>query len=515
VFKLQDRLNEAISVHQHATARHPNYARGWYNFGLTLLLAGLMDDALVCQNRALQVDPTYDLALYGRAQTLHRANRLARAVEDYTRFLEKNPHNHQARSYRLFALQNLPGQSREALFAEHLNYGRQFELAPNFSFPNEADPARRLRVAILSPDLREHSCAYFLEPLLQHLSREEFELYLYHDHIREDSVSARLGAHATVWRNFVGQSNDAVERTIREDAPDILIDLAGHTGMEVRLPVFARRVAPVQISYLGYPDTTGVPAMDYRFTDGFADPVDETDKFYTEQLVRFAPTAWAYTPPASAPAVSAAPCLKKGYVTFGCFNSLAKVTPAALALWARLLNQVPDSRLCFKGFGLSDESKRADLLAPFLAAGIRAERIIFLERTATTETHLACYHDVDVALDTFPYHGTTTTCEALWMGVPVVTLAGDRHVSRVGVSLLHAADNRQWIAQSEDDYLNIAARLADSPEMIDDARQHLRADLQAGPLLDHVNQAARFGQSLRLCWSTWCARHSAVSRKVA
>ena len=224
------------------------------------------------------------------------------AIAEYGEFLARNPGHHEARSYRLFALHNLDEISREQLFAEHVAYGKAVGVAAPRQWRNVRDPERRLRVAILSPDLREHSCAYFLTPLLQHLDRNQFEVYLYHDHFREDATSARLRALAAVWRNFVGQPHPMVEKTIVQDAPDILIDLAGHTGMTNRLPLFAKRLAPVQITYLGYPNTTGVAAMDYRFTDAIADPEGEADRFATEKLVRFAPTAWVYSPPIDAPA---------------------------------------------------------------------------------------------------------------------------------------------------------------------------------------------------------------------
>lgn len=504
--KLQDRIVDALAVHRDAVAQHPNYARGWYNYGLTLLVTNRLAEALACQDRALALDPGYVLARFGRAQVLHRANRVREAEADYTAFLQSKPHHVQARSFRLFALQNLPDVSREQLFAEHGAYGKLVGAEVARTWPNAAQPGRRLRVAILSPDLREHSCAYFIEPLLAHLPKDEFELYLYHDHFREDTVSERLRAHATVWRNFVGQAGAAVEQAIRADAPDILIDLSGHTGVEVRLPLFARRLAPVQITYLGYPDTTGVAAMDYRFTDEHADPVGDADRFHTEQLVRFAPAAWTYAPTVEAPEVGDSPMRRNGYVTFGCFNNLAKVTDATLERWVRLLARVPDARLCLKGHGLSDPAGRVRYLAPFAAAGVAAERIVLLEHAATTAEHLASYREIDVALDTFPYHGTTTTCEALWMGVPVISLAGDRHVSRVGVSLLNAIGHSEWIARDEEDHVRIAAELASSPEKLAKVRAGLRTEMAASPLMAYTDQAARFARALRSCWKNWCAR---------
>ncbi len=499
--KTQDRLVEAIACHERVTTAKPDYALGWYNYGLTLSFCGRSADALRCHERALALDPGCALARYGRAQALHQGNRIAEAVEDYAKFLAVQPGHHEARSYRLFALQNLDGLTREQLFAEHVAFGRAVGTAPAPEWPNPPEPERRLRVAILSPDLRQHSCAYFLEPLLQHLDREAFELYLYHDHFREDAVSQRFRGLAAVWRNFVGQTAEAVERAIRADAPDLLIDLSGHTGMTNRLPLFAHRLAPVQITYLGYPDTTGMPAMDYRLTDDIADPAGGADRFATEKLVRFAPTAWTYAPPENTPLPARA---AGAPITFGCFNNFGKVSATTLQLWARVLAAVPESRLLLKGQGLGDATIARWLLERCAAAGLDISRIELIERTPDNASHLALYARVDVALDTFPYHGTTTTCEALWMGVPVVSLAGDRHAARVGASLLTAAGHPEWIARDGDDYVRIAAELAADPPRRAALRTGLRDDLRRGPLLDHAGQSARFATTLRRCWISWC-----------
>jgi predicted O-linked N-acetylglucosamine transferase (SPINDLY family) len=503
--KTQNRLPEAIECHLRAVTLKPDYATGWYNYGLTLSLSGRVADALRCHDRALVVDPLYANAHFGRAQALQQSYRMPEAIAAYDRFLELAPDHHEARSYRLFALNYVEGLTREQLMAEHVAFGRAVGTSPVPGFPNSVEEERRLRVAVLSPDLHTHSCAYFIEPLLRHLDPARFEIYLYHDHFREDAVSERLRQTATVWRSFVGQPGPMVEATIRADQPDILIDLAGHTGMTNRLPLFARHLAPVQINYLGYPNTTGVPAIGYRLTDTIADPEGEADAFATEKLVRFAPTAWAYQPPAGAPAVNASPAAQPGApVTFGCYNNLGKITDGMLALWARVLAAVPESRLALKGRGLGDATVRQRYLDRFAAHGLPIDRVDLLERTAQTNDHLALYHRVDVALDTFPYNGTTTTCEALWMGVPVVTLRGDRHGARVSASLLAAAGHPELVAGTPDEYVRIAVELASNPDRLKQLRAGLRDDLQAGPLLDHAGQVARFADALRCCWRDWC-----------
>jgi protein O-GlcNAc transferase len=244
VLKTQDRLAEAVACHVRVATLKPDYANGWFNYGLTLSLCGRSAEALQCHDRALAADPALLDARFGRAQALQQLDRMAEAVEEYGRVLAAQPLHHEARSYRLLALHSLEEVSRETLWHEHQEYGRRVGPAPVRAWSQTPDPGRRLRLAILSPDLRMHSCAYFLLPLLEHVDRSAFELCLYHDHFREDAVTARLRSLATVWRNFVGQSGAAVEQVIRADAPDVLIDLAGHTGMTSRLPLLARGWRP-------------------------------------------------------------------------------------------------------------------------------------------------------------------------------------------------------------------------------------------------------------------------------
>jgi predicted O-linked N-acetylglucosamine transferase (SPINDLY family) len=347
--------------------------------------------------------------------------------------------------------------------------------------------------------------AFFLEPLLAHLDRGQFEIFLYHDHPRVDVMSERLRQHAVQWRHFAGMSHAAVEAAIRADAPDILVDLAGHTGLN-RLMLFARRLAPVQITYLGYPDTTGLREMDYRFVDAITDPVGEAEAFHTERLVRFAPTAWSYSPPLVAPECAPSPAAATGVVTFGCFNNFSKVTDTTLRTWSQILAAVPGSRLLLKGQGLEDPVAVAALRARVVGLGLDPSRVDLLGRMPRLAAHLEAYGRVDIALDTFPYHGTTTTCEALWMGCPVVTLPGDRHASRVGASLLTSVNRTAWIARDWPDYVRIAVALAGDRAGLVRERASLREAVRTSPLMDHAGQGARFGSALRACWAAWCAK---------
>jgi len=278
----------------------------------------------------------------------------------------------------------------------------------------------------------------------------------------------------------------------------VLIDLAGHTGLN-RLPLYAKRVAPVQISYLGYPNTTGLAAMDYRLTDAFADPVGRTESLHTEQLVRYSPCAWAYQPPSDAPVPSLPPCAGGAPVIFGSFNNPAKLSGQTLRLWARVLQAVPGSRLLLKGHGFDGAAMRERMAARFAAVGVHSARVEMIDRTRSAQAHLELYARVDVALDPVPYHGTTTTCESLWMGRPVVTLAGEEHRSRVGVSLLAACGHSEWVALSEDDYVRIAVGLASNPVGLAIIGRDLRGRMAAGAMLDHKGQSARFWSVVKDC----------------
>jgi tetratricopeptide (TPR) repeat protein len=502
-----DGFAAAVPHFRRVTELQPNAADGWANLGVALVQSGGGAEALNCFERSLTLDATNAQALLGRALALQETGRVTEAVAAYDAVLERQPDHHAARSARLLTLHYTDGRSRELLFEDHRAFGAAVgSSTTDVVFPNSAEPERKLRVAFLSPDLRAHSVAYFLQPLLEHLDPAGFEILLYHDHARVDATSEQLRRLAGLWRNFAGQSADVVEATIRADAPDILVDLAGHTGFN-RLPLFARRLAPVQVTYLGYPNTTGLSQMDFRFVDGVTDPEGVADAFATERLIRFAPTAWAYAPPADAPRPirDAEPRA----ITFGCFNNYAKVNDATLAVWAAVLARVPGSRLLLKSQGLEAPVARRRIQEYFAERGIDVSRIDLVGRLPGIGAHLAMYGRVDVALDTFPYNGTTTTCEALWMGVPVVSLVGEAHMSRVGFSLLSAVGHSEWAVTSVADYVNVAAELAQTAATNPERREQLRHEMARSALLDHEQQAARFGSALRDCWRNECLRRRA------
>ncbi len=366
------------------------------------------------------------------------------------------------------------------------------------------NPERRLRIGYLSPDFRKHSVAYFLQGLLAAHDRQQVEIFCYVANTTRDAMTERLSALADEWRDIIPLSDDEAARRIVQDKIDILVDLAGYTTGH-RLGVLARRPAPVQITYLGYPSTTGLSAIDYRFTDTIADPPGLTDAWYTELLLRLPRVFLAYTPP-EAPEVNMLPSLRGQALTFGSFNVIHKLSDQTLDMWAQLLATVPDSRLLLKTGSFSDVGVRDRFHRLFAERGISSERLDLRGFEKETQGHLAVYHDVDIALDTFPYNGTTTTCEALYMGVPVVTLAGETHAARVGASLLHALGLEHLVAASPDAFVETAKRLAANPAELATLRQSLRQRMADSPLMDSVGLARVIEAAYRQSWQEACRR---------
>jgi protein O-GlcNAc transferase len=478
----------------------PNLAVAWSNLGLSLL-DGRAAEALECFDRALQIDPFLTEASSARALGLLRLYKVEESLDLHNSILWMEPRNARIQSARNMILNYMPAQDRGAVFESHKEFGRLFEDFEEPVFFQSPDPDKKLRVGFVSPDLRNHSVSFFLKPILSNLDPAKVETVLYHCHYLEDWVSTQLRSLAGKWTSLNGLGDEAAADVIRKDAPDILVDLAGHSAMN-RLPLFAHRLAPVQISYLGYPNTTGLPAISHRLVDSITDP-SGSEEFATEKLVRFSTCAWSYEPPENAPAPSM-PAEGKPIV-FGSFNNLLKATPEVFKTWAELLTAVPDSRLLLKSPYLADPAVRQSVLEKITAAGIPESRLELMEFKVSPVEHLQMYSRVDVALDTYPYNGTTTTCEALWMGVPVVSLAGDRHAARVGLSILTAIGHADWVADSEDSYIELAVNLAKNRELRRELREKLRIEMQNSVLCDHKGQAERLESALRAAWQEWRA----------
>jgi protein O-GlcNAc transferase len=369
---------------------------------------------------------------------------------------------------------------------------------------NDPDPQRALRVGYVSADFRRHSVAYFLRGLVASHDRRRVRVYCYSNVERADTVTAEFQSLADEWRPVTGLPDAAVAEQVRADRIDILVDLGGHTGGN-RLLVFARKPAPVQVTWLGYPNTTGLPAIDYRLTDDIADPPGEADALHTEKLVRLPGGFLCYRPGAEAAGTPAAPRdASAGPVTFGSFNTLSKVTAEVIRVWSAILGRIPGSRLLLKSEGLDEQGTRARVSGAFAAHGIAPDRIGLLPWIEGYGEHMALYSRVDVALDPFPYNGTTTTCEALWMGVPVIALRGNRHAARVGASVLYHAGLPQWIAEDEAGYIALAVAGAADPQALRASRPANAERARASALTDQVRFTHDLEGAYRGMWVAYC-----------
>jgi predicted O-linked N-acetylglucosamine transferase (SPINDLY family) len=496
------RFAEAIAHLEQAIALDPRFAEAHNTLGIALSRLDRLDAAIVAWRRAVALEPGYAATHNNLGSTLSRLGRMSEAVAALRRALEIEPRQAAMHSNLLMCLNYLAEETPDSLFAAHLAWGRLHAPAPaalGRGIARAADPDRRLRVAYLSPDFREQSVAFFVRPLLEAHDRRAVEIFCYSDVVTPDAVTRRLMPLAEHWVPIHGESDDAVIARLHADGIDILVDLAGHTANN-RLPLFARKPVPVQINWLGYPHSTGLAAIDYRITDAVADPPGDADRFHSEALIRLPRCFLCYRAIDEAGPVAPPPLREAGYVTFGSFNTLPKMTPQVVALWARLLDHVAGSRLCLKAMGLNDPSAQAHVLASFAAAGVARERITLLPQAATLVAHLDLYRHVDIALDPIPYNGTTTTCEALWMGVPVVTLRGERHAGRVGASLLTAAGLPWLIAEDSDSYFATAADLARDGEGLAALRAGLRERIRQSSLCAADDFARAMEAAYRAAW---------------
>lgn len=379
-------------------------------------------------------------------------------------------------------------------------------------------PAKRLRVGYLSQDFRVHSVAYFLEAILERHHSQAVEVFCYYNHSTEDAVTRRFKTYCTGgWRHCHDWTDEKLANKIRQDKIDILVDLMGHTGRN-RMLVLASKPAPIQVSYLGYPDTTGLTAIDYRLTDEVVEPAG-AQAFSTETLLHMPVTYFRYRPSdiAARIPISELPCLRKGYVTFGSFNVYQKITDDQIRLWVEILHRVPNSRLLLKVRGYSGEMRHFKTLVQdrFIQYGMPPECLILQDYAQDLEKALKTYDEVDLCLDTFPYSGATTTCESLWMGCPVVSLYGETHVSRMSLSILSAVGLADLATNCSADYIAKAVELATSIERLAEVRKTLRARVQASPLMDYNGLVDRLEAVYRQIWQAWCTKQQAGVPKIS
>lgn len=492
VLKELGQAADAINAYQQSLALNPNLAEAHNNFGIVLKEQGLLELAAHHLNQAIELKPGYAEAYNNLGLVLEIQGNVDVAIAAYRQSMHLNPALSRAHSNVLFALNYLPHHDCRSIFEEHLRWAKTYAeplsaTAMPPAIPRGAD--HRLRIGYVSPDFRKHPLAYFIESVLEHHDSGQFEITCYSDVPAPDEVTQRLRRLPQRWRDIHGLNDGQVFDLIRRDEIDILVDLAGHTDKN-RLLLFARKPAPVQASWIGYFNTSGLSAMDYFITDEYGSPAGQ-ERFFSEKPVRLPHSRFCYRPPDYAPGVAPPPALSNGYITFGSFNNLAKVNAEVISLWSEILRALPDSRLLLKSLALNDDGTRRRYLDSFAAHGVAPERISCSGHTPHAEM-LAQYGSMDIALDTFPFTGGLTTCEALWMGVPVVTLAGESLVSRQSASLLMNLGKVEWVAESPQRYVETALNLAADTTGLAQQRSGLRGVMHASA----VCNAAAFTRDL-------------------
>jgi len=508
--KALDQPDSAVGCYQRAAAIDPNYHEAYNNLGVALHGLGKLDAALSSYRQALLLKPDFAEAHNNLAGTLQDLSYLKEGLASHRRALELEPDNAEIYSNLLFAQNYMAEHTPAQMLAEAQGYGAMVRAraVPFQTWHSVPMPSKRLRVGLVSGDLRNHPVGLFLETTLAALDPEKFELFAYATVRREDELTRRIKPLFSSWNCLHGIDDAKAAQRIHEDAVDILIDLAGHTAHN-RLPVFAWKPAPVQVAWLGYFATTGVPGMDYVLADPFVAPLGEENHF-VETVWRLPEIYYCFTPPSELVEPSPLPALSNGYVTFGCFNKLTKMNDAVVALWAEVLHAVPGSRLFLKAHGLADVDHRQKIVERYAMYGIGPECLVF-EGASSRREYLSAHHRVDIALDPFPFPGGATTADALWMGVPVLTLRGDRFIGHQGETILGNTGLTGWIANDKDDYVNKAATLAADLATLAVQRSHLRTQLLASPVCDASRFAHNLEDALEKMWQGWCERQTSRS----
>lgn len=497
---------EARSCFKEVLDKEPMHIGALYMMGQDAAKSRKLVEAEALLSKAAGLAPARPDILNVHAGILKALGRADEAAESYRKAVELSPCDSRLYSNYLMNFLCTGRFSPEDSFQRHLDWARDKEelcLPEAGRYPNLPDPARRLRIGYVSADFRCHPVAFFIEPILSLHDRNRVEVFCYAQVEDSDFITEQFRARDLVWRPITELTDQEAAQLIRDDGIDILVDLNGHTASS-RLLIFAQRPAPVQVTWLGYAHSTGLAGIDYRFTDLIADPPGLSEHLHSERLYRLQGSFICYHPPQNPPPVSELPATRNGFITFGAFNNMAKWTPALLDLWGAILGELPDSRLLLKITGLDGRELREYVTSLFTSRGVKAERLLLRDRVPTVLDHLQCFGEADISLDSFPYNGTTTTCESLFMGVPVVTLAGRSHVSRVGASILAASGLEELIAGTPKRYLETAVALARDQRRLEGYRLGLRDQVSASPFF----QVERFTRTLeaayRDIWRAWC-----------
>jgi predicted O-linked N-acetylglucosamine transferase (SPINDLY family) len=491
------RFKEAASAFRNAVTMRPGYLQAQQNLAEALRLSGDLEGAIAAL-RSLAARAPQSVAVHQELNDIgDESGDLELKLWSLRRLLELQPHAANVHSALLYNLHYDPLMTPAALFEEHLKWHRAFgEVTSYTQLRHNFSNGRRIRVGYVSPDFRHHTVPRFIGAALKHHDRGRFEVFCYSDVAKDDGMTELLRSYVEHWRDVVGLPNDRAEQIIREDGIDILVDLRGHAAGN-RLRLFARKPAPIQINMVGYFDTTGLSAIDYRLTDVNQDPVGVSEKYHCEQLIRMPGTCWCYTADEDAPDIAPPPCERKGFIMLGSLNKLIKISEPCAKLWLRTLDAIPHSRLLLHV--PSDRSANAirQRLEKF---GLPAARLELTAKAASRRAYLERFNEIDIALDTFPFNGITTTCDALYMAVPVVSLSGGTTVSRAGASILHGVGLPYLATATEQEFIDTAVSIAGDRIALVELRRGLRDRMRNSPLMNHIG----FTRSLETQYERMC-----------
>ncbi|MBI5556455.1 MAG: tetratricopeptide repeat protein [Deltaproteobacteria bacterium] len=477
----------AVNFIQKALHLNPHLANAHNTLGVVLRDLGRLDEASASYRNALSSNPDFTEAYSNLGNVLKDQGRLDEAVANYRKALSVNPDDPEAHSSLLFALNYLPDISQQEIREESVRWGERYAKklvgeGVGHESRQEEGHCKKIRIGYVSPDFYHHPVGRFILPVLASHNRHEFEVYCYSGTPRPDAVTGNIKKHADHWLVTNGLNDGAMIRRIKDDRIDILVDLAGHSGGN-RLMVFAGRPASIQVSWLGYVNTTGLPVMDYRITDDIVDPVGESEGHYTEILIRLKNGFFCFSPPENSPEVGDSPVRQTGLFTFGSFNNLCKINDSVVSLWVEILKRVPRSRLMLKSKAFADENVKRYFGARFFNQGLDENRLILLPGSSFAQ-YLQSYQDIDVCLDPFPHNGHTVSCDALWMGCPVISLRGERYAARMGADLLTRIGLSELIAENREQYVNKAVELAENSDRLDLLRSGMRTRVKEAPFCD-------------------------------
>lgn len=505
LFSRLGRLDDADSCLRHALELQPDYAIAYAMLGNILKRKNKLDEAEAAAHRAIEVNPEYAeghnalgmaLVFQGRGEEAAAAFRKAIACRAETIYAHSN---------LILTLHYLPGVTQEDIYEETRRWNAEHGISQaGFMRPHDniPDPERRLKVGYVSADLKQHPVGFFFLPVISNMNRKQFEIFCYANKVREDDVTKKIRVHADHWRDISLMTDEAVAETIRADGIDILVEMTGHAANH-RLVMFSRKPAPVQILGGGHFCTSGLDVMDYILSDAIETPEGE-ERWFSEKTVRMANGWLCYEPPDYAPDVNSLPALENGYVTFGCCNNLAKINDQVIRLWADILNVVFNSRLSLRTNSLNDKVTAQRLHDRFQKLGIAPERVD-LAGEAPHEAFLAHYHEIDIALDPFPYTGGLTTCEALWMGVPVISIMGQTFAGRHSASHLRNVGLSDWVVETTGEYLALAEKHSRDTKKLAVLRATLRDQVAKSPLCNGELYTRDLEGIYRRMWRDWCA----------